>query len=76
MHGKIKNIEFNRVLLLHNSMSKTDIIEVRKVQALTGDRSFILVLPKQFALELGVGRGDFMKCRVDNGRLVVERMIT
>ncbi len=50
--------------------------EIRKIQALTGERSFTLVLPKQFAAELGVGRGDFMKCRVDNGRLVVERMIT
>ena len=36
-----------------------DTIEIRKVQALTGERSFILVFPKQFAVELGVVRGDF-----------------
>ncbi len=29
--------------------------EIRRVQALTGDRSFTLVLPKAFAIELGIG---------------------
>ncbi len=55
-------------------MKSQDSIEIRKVQALTGERSFTLVFPKQFAIELGVGRGDFMKCRIDSGRLVVEKM--
>jgi len=49
-------------------------IEVRRIQALTRERSYTLVFPKQFATELGVGRGDFVKCRIDNGRLVVEKM--
>lgn len=53
-----------------------DTIEIRKVQALTGERSFILVFPKQFAVELGVVRGDFMKCRLDGHRLIVEKMVT
>jgi len=57
-------------------MSDTsDSIEIRKVQALTGERSFTLVFPKQFAIELGIGRGDFMKCRVDSGRLIVEKIL-
>jgi hypothetical protein len=55
-------------------MDNPDNIEIRKVQALTHERSFTLVFPKQFAAELGVGRGDFMKCRIDSGRLVVEKM--
>ncbi|MGA9149745.1 MAG: hypothetical protein WBZ36_04130 [Candidatus Nitrosopolaris sp.] len=55
-------------------MDNPDNIEIRKVQALTGERSFTLVFPKQFATELGVGRGDFVKCRIDSGRLVVEKM--
>lgn len=76
MQGKILNRDFKRVLLLHNYMSKQDIIEVRKVQALTGERSFTLVFPKHFAAKLGIGRGDFLKCRVDSGRLIVEKMIT
>jgi bifunctional DNA-binding transcriptional regulator/antitoxin component of YhaV-PrlF toxin-antitoxin module len=55
-------------------MYTEDSIEIRKIQALTGERSFTLVFPKQFATELGVGRGDFVKCRIDSGRLVVEKM--
>lgn len=37
-------------------------------------RSFTLVLPKQTAIELGVGKGDFLKCYVDGSRLIVERV--
>jgi bifunctional DNA-binding transcriptional regulator/antitoxin component of YhaV-PrlF toxin-antitoxin module len=55
-------------------LDSRDNIEIRKVQALTGERSFTLVFPKQFATELGIGRGDFMKCRVDGSRLIVEKM--
>jgi bifunctional DNA-binding transcriptional regulator/antitoxin component of YhaV-PrlF toxin-antitoxin module len=54
--------------------SNSDIIEIRKVQALTGERSFTLVFPKHFAVELGIGRGDFCKCQVDGNRLIVEKM--
>ncbi len=54
--------------------SNSDIIEIRKVQALTGERSFTLVFPKHFAVELGIGRGDFCKCKVDGNRLIVEKM--
>jgi len=57
-------------------MNTEDSIEVRRIQALTGERSFTLVFPKHFATELGVGRGDFVKCRIDSGRLVVEKMNT
>ena len=58
--------------LYNNVMS--DNIEIRKLQALTGERSFTLVFPKQFATELGIGRGDFLKCHVNGNRLIVEKM--
>lgn len=32
--------------------------EVRKVQALQGERSLTVVLPKEFATELGIAKGD------------------
>ena len=56
-------------------MDNADSIEIRKVQALTGERSFTLVFPKHFAIELGVGRGDYLKCQVNGNRLIVEKMI-
>jgi hypothetical protein len=36
--------------------------EIRKVQALTGERSLTVVLAKTFANQLGIGKGDFLKC--------------
>jgi bifunctional DNA-binding transcriptional regulator/antitoxin component of YhaV-PrlF toxin-antitoxin module len=56
-----------------NSSYKT---EVRRVQALQGERSFTLVFPKQFAIELGIGKGDFLKCQVEGERLIVEKVNT
>ena len=54
-------------------MSSIDKIELRRVQALQGQRSFTLVFPKGFATELGVRKGDFLKCQVDKNRLIVEK---
>ena len=55
-------------------MNSTERIEVRRVQALQGERSFTLVFPKEFAVELGVGKGDFLKCHVDNNRLILQKV--
>jgi ABC-type lipoprotein release transport system permease subunit len=49
-------------------------IEVRRVQSLQGEKSFTIVLPKEFAVQLGIGKGDFLKCLVDNNKLIVEKM--
>ena len=51
-------------------------IQVRRIQALTGERSLTLVFPKQFATQLGVQKGDFLKCHVENNRLIVEKLDT
>ena len=48
--------------------------EIRRVQALQGERSLTLVLPKQFAIELGITKGDFLKCKVDGHRIIVEKV--
>jgi hypothetical protein len=55
-------------------MYSTDKIELRRVQALQGERSLTLVFPKEFATELGVGKGDFLKCQIDGNRLIVEKV--
>ncbi len=49
-------------------------IEVRRVQSLQGEKSFTIVLPKEFAVQLGIGKGDFLKCLVDGKKLIVEKM--
>jgi hypothetical protein len=47
--------------------------EIRKVQALTGERSLTLVLPKMFAIELGIEKGNFLKCHLEDNRIIVEK---
>jgi hypothetical protein len=74
MHSKIKKTDFIRVQCIPDSMDNSEKIELRRVQALQGERSFTLVFPKEFAIELGVGKGDFLKCQVDGKRLVVEKV--
>jgi antitoxin component of MazEF toxin-antitoxin module len=49
-------------------------IEIRRVQSLQGEKSFTIVLPKEFAVHLGIGKGDFLKCLVENNRMIVEKM--
>jgi bifunctional DNA-binding transcriptional regulator/antitoxin component of YhaV-PrlF toxin-antitoxin module len=57
-------------------MAGIDKIEIRRIQALTGDRSLTLVFPKQFAVELGIEKGDYLKCSVDGNRLIVQKLET
>lgn len=54
--------------------NKIEDIEIRKVQALTGERSLLLVLAKQFAKELGINKGDFLKCHIHAGKLILEKI--
>jgi hypothetical protein len=51
-------------------------VEIRRIQALQGERSFTLVFPKEFAIKLGVTKGDFLKCHLDGRRLIVEKVET
>ena len=75
MHSKLEDMNFiNDFIYGIYCMSNLDKIELRRVQALQGERSFTLVFPKEFATELGVGKGDFLKCQVDKNRLIVEKV--
>jgi hypothetical protein len=56
-----------------NLIDNIDRIEIPRTQALTGDRSLTVVLPKQFATRLRISKGDFLKCHIENDRLIVEK---
>jgi hypothetical protein len=45
----------------------------RKIQGLVGEFSFSIVLPKSFAIDLGIGKGDFVQVYTDENRIVVEK---
>jgi bifunctional DNA-binding transcriptional regulator/antitoxin component of YhaV-PrlF toxin-antitoxin module len=38
-----------------------------------GEQSFSVVLPKKYALDLGIGKGDFVKVRQEEGRIIIEK---
>ncbi|HEY7081689.1 MAG TPA: AbrB/MazE/SpoVT family DNA-binding domain-containing protein [Nitrososphaeraceae archaeon] len=50
-----------------------DVIEIRKVQAYSGERSFTIVLPKVFSEKLRIGKGDFLKVHLENERIILEK---
>ncbi|MGC2426249.1 MAG: AbrB/MazE/SpoVT family DNA-binding domain-containing protein [Nitrososphaeraceae archaeon] len=54
-------------------MQTTNKIEYRKIQAIVGDLSFSLVLPKQYVIDLGIGKGDFVKVHKEDNKIVVEK---
>ena len=55
------------------SFIETNNKEYRKVQGLVGESSFSIVLPKSFAIALGIGKGDLVKVYTDNNRIVLEK---
>ena len=44
-----------------------------KVQGLVGEASFSIILPRDYAVNLGIEKGDFIKVRQEEGRLIVEK---
>jgi bifunctional DNA-binding transcriptional regulator/antitoxin component of YhaV-PrlF toxin-antitoxin module len=48
-------------------------IEYRKVQGIVGDQSFSIVLPKSYAISLGIGKGDFVRVYRDSDRIIIEK---
>jgi len=47
--------------------------EYRKVQGIVGEQSFSVVLPKKYAIDIGIGKGDFVKVSQEDGKIVIER---
>lgn len=46
---------------------------VRKLQTLGDGRSFLLIIPKNFTTELGLTKGDYVRCSVDGTRIILEK---
>jgi hypothetical protein len=47
--------------------------EYRKIQPIVGGISFSVILPKSYAINLGLGRGDFVKVCQEGQRIVIEK---
>ena len=49
--------------------------EYRKIQGIVGEQSFSVVLPEKYAIDLGIGKGDFVRVHQDEGRIVIEKVV-
>jgi hypothetical protein len=47
--------------------------EYRKIQPIVGGISFSVILPKSYAINLGLGKGDFVKVRQEGQRIIIEK---
>ena len=59
------NISYNQ-----DQISQT---EIRKVQAIHGNSTFTIVLPKDFVSILNLSKGDYIKCKISSNQLVIEK---
>ncbi len=50
-----------------------NVYEYRKVQPIVGGISFSVILPKSYAMNLGLGKGDFVKVRQEGQSIVIEK---
>ena len=48
-------------------------LEYRKVQGLVGEQSFSIVLPKTYAVNLGIQKGNFVKVFQDDKKIIIEK---
>jgi hypothetical protein len=46
---------------------------LRKVQAYHGERSLTIVLPRIFAVDLGIAKGDYLKVKMNGKQLILEK---
>jgi hypothetical protein len=48
-------------------------IVYRKVQGIVGEQSFSVVLPKSYAIHLGIGKGDFVRVSQEENKILIEK---
>ncbi|HEY7080149.1 MAG TPA: AbrB/MazE/SpoVT family DNA-binding domain-containing protein [Nitrososphaeraceae archaeon] len=58
---------------MYYNTSSTEKPEVRKIQAIHGEKTFVLVIPKDFVERLRISKGDYVKCSIVNESLVVKK---
>lgn len=54
-------------------MSNHD-IEIGKLEAIIGERSFTILACKQLAVKLGIAKGDALEYHLDGDRLIIQKV--
>jgi antitoxin component of MazEF toxin-antitoxin module len=56
-----------------DTIMSNDKPEVRKIQAIHGNTTFVLVIPKDFVDKLHISKGDYVKCTILDDTLSVKK---
>jgi len=56
----------------HNQ-TQSNQTEIRKLQGIHGNSTYTIVLPKDFISILNLSKGDYLKCRLSNHQLIIEK---
>ena len=48
-------------------------MQYQRIQGIWGDQSFSVVLPKHYAVSLGISKGEYVKVAIEGNRIVIER---
>lgn len=46
---------------------------IRKIQGIVGENLLSIILPKSYALDLGIGKGDYVKVTRQNDSIVIQK---
>lgn len=57
----------------HTQIDDANGYEYRKIQPIVGGISFSVILPKSYAVNLGLGKGAFVKVRREGQSIVIEK---
>jgi antitoxin component of MazEF toxin-antitoxin module len=49
------------------------LVEYRKIQGLSNEESLSVVIPKSYAVHLGIVKGDFVKFHQEENRIIIEK---
>jgi hypothetical protein len=66
-----KETSYNKDSLHSPSLSDK---QIRKIQTIHGNSTFILVVPKDFISELGIEKGDYVTCAIEQERIVITKV--
>jgi len=47
--------------------------EIRKVQGFVGEHSFTVVLPKKYAIKMGISKGDYVTICEQDDALIIKK---
>ena len=55
------------------SIIMSNAYSIRKVQGIVGENSLSIILPKSYAIDLGIGKGDYVKVKQEGKRIWIEK---